>query len=451
MSYTLRNNSTIPSFDPFQASRIKYKGVYKEQRGVQHAPVNLEGYTPNSRVGKRIAEPWSLKLMAQGGKLKENEQFYGVKRHSRALDYLLSQQAENKKAAQIEHHKRFLKHENKKRGAAEQYFQSQLDAQLKTQQQAYNIAGLSELDQKNVKEILNADKDYFKDAMKNTPASQQQNRLDNLINDYFKDKPVPEVPASGGATPTIGGSTHGGSTPTSSIFGGGATPTIGGAPSSGGSTPASSIFGGGSTPAEPASPIAPAPLFKNISLPSPELPPPPAPEPPLGGGAEEGVDLFLDGVIDQALNIVAPSGSGSSEARTSASTSSNIHATPASDEIALMPEREETRRRIIDPEYLNDIINDKVSKMVRRDRPKNSVASPYDGKEYKRGDTGWELLFQQGLINENGTYTTKGKRMYQIGIMRKELQKVIAFRRQSPGGGLGYSQEILRVLDQIEP
>ena len=84
--YKLSNVSTLPTFDPYQASNMNPKGV-KEDKGV---PV----YTPNlnSRVGKIIPEPFSLKLLANGGKLEEKDKFHGIKRNNKALDKILDEQ-----------------------------------------------------------------------------------------------------------------------------------------------------------------------------------------------------------------------------------------------------------------------------------------------------------------------------------------------------------------------
>ena len=106
MTYVLKNNSTLPSFDPYQASARNIKTAYTEQRSQPVYTDNL-----NCRVGKKIAEPWTVSLMANGGKLPDAvaEELYGIIKQNKALDILLKQQDERKKIELEDHHDRHKK------------------------------------------------------------------------------------------------------------------------------------------------------------------------------------------------------------------------------------------------------------------------------------------------------------------------------------------------------
>jgi hypothetical protein len=177
--YKLSNVSTLPSFDPYQASNMNIKGD-KEKQGV---PV----YTPNlnCRVGKNIAEPFSLKLLANGGKLPEKEKFYGIRRDNKALDKLLAEQNYKRKTdLQLLQTKPIIDEKNKK-NAMNAYFEEQYNQILKQRQKDYAIAGLPPEEREQALLIERENKNYFKNALRNTPAQQFQNRLSDAIMSYF--------------------------------------------------------------------------------------------------------------------------------------------------------------------------------------------------------------------------------------------------------------------------
>jgi len=199
--YKLSNVSTLPSFDPYQASNMNIKGV-KEKQGV---PV----YTPNlnCRVGKNIAEPFSLKLLANGGKLPEKEKFYGIRRDNKALDKLLAEQNYKRKTdLQILQTKPIIE-EKKKKNAMNAYFEDQYNQILKQRQKDYAIAGLPPEEREQALIIERENKNYFKNALRNTPAQQFQNRLSDAIMSYFAER-----------GPTAGTSLSSGTSETSSTF-----------------------------------------------------------------------------------------------------------------------------------------------------------------------------------------------------------------------------------------
>lgn len=199
--YKLSNVSTLPSFDPYQASNMNIKGV-KEKQGV---PV----YTPNlnCRVGKNIAEPFSLKLLANGGKLPEKEKFYGIRRDNKALDKLLEEQNYKRKTdLQILQTKPIIE-EKKKKNAMNAYFEEKYNEMLKQKQKDYAIAGLPPEEREQALIIERENKNYLKNALRNTPAQQFQNRLSDAIMSYFAER-----------GPTAGTSLSSGTTETSSIF-----------------------------------------------------------------------------------------------------------------------------------------------------------------------------------------------------------------------------------------
>ena len=123
MSYNLKNTSKLPSFDPYQASRrSENRTGHMEKRGPAVYTPNL-----NCRIKKQIAEPFSLKLYSQGGKLKEEDRFYGNVKQNKSLDNLLHNQKQNVQMENQNHNIKHIKKEKKLSDLMALYFKGELE------------------------------------------------------------------------------------------------------------------------------------------------------------------------------------------------------------------------------------------------------------------------------------------------------------------------------------
>ena len=181
MSHNLKNTSKLPSFDPYQASkRTENRTGHMEKRGPAVYTPNL-----NCRIKKQIAEPYSLKLFSQGGKLKEEDKFYGNVKQNNALQNLLTKQKQDVKMENQHHNTRHIKKEKKLSDLMSLYFKGELEKRSQDSATKYLRSQMTPLE-KEIFDNSEVDKmKYMQHMVGTNEVAMNHYRTKQAVMDYF--------------------------------------------------------------------------------------------------------------------------------------------------------------------------------------------------------------------------------------------------------------------------
>lgn len=182
MTTKLQNLSSVTSsYDPFM-NHIDYRGTYAEQR---RQPLDIAGYSAYSVVGKRIPEPFTLQLHAQGGELTEDQKFFGVKRDLGMMKRLLEKKMAEEKVEEQKKVVAPIRKRKKLEDLMRGFFTAELDKRSKDQNSQYLMSQMTDAEKRI---YLNREAEkarYMRNMAGSDAAVRQDNATRQATLDYF--------------------------------------------------------------------------------------------------------------------------------------------------------------------------------------------------------------------------------------------------------------------------
>ena len=181
MPYTLKNNSKVPAFDPYQ-NHMEHDSRLggRENRGRAEFTPNL-----NNRIIKQNPFPYSTKVFAQGGKLKPEDKFYGNIKQNNALNKMLRFQKLQTKKHTEKRNTQHIKKEKKLHDLMTQYFKGEISRRTDDKANQYLRSQMTAAE----REVFdNAEVDkfrYMKHLIGTNEVAMADYRTKQEIMDYF--------------------------------------------------------------------------------------------------------------------------------------------------------------------------------------------------------------------------------------------------------------------------
>jgi len=181
MTYTLKNNSTVPAFDPYQ-NHMEHDSRLggRENRGKAEYTPNL-----NNRIIKQNPFPYSTKVYAQGGKLKPEDKFYGNIKQNNALNKMLRFQKLQTKKHTEKRNTQHIKKEKKLHDLMTQYFKGEISRRSDDKANQYLRSQMTKAE-REVFDNAEVDKfKYMKHLIGTNEVAMADYRTKQEIMDYF--------------------------------------------------------------------------------------------------------------------------------------------------------------------------------------------------------------------------------------------------------------------------